>query len=266
VTPSASEVSRELDALALAGNAAQFIAHELNNILTPVRCYAELALAKPSSVELTQQALQLARDGAERASRLVYALLDDARAQQIDATAPCRVEDAVKHAIRFVPSLNAASSGLVIQSSVGNTPEVAMNKQHLEQVVLNLLLNAKSAIGHTPGLITITSKCSTGNTHAAELSVRDSGRGIAPAQVKHINDLLAGRTAQLQRSDGSACTAKRAFGLEICGRLVRAVGGALHIASIPNKGTCCTIELPLARPFSNHQASTQNTNNENVAA
>src|SRR5262249_28575324 len=65
--------------LATLGTIAALIAHEFNNLLTPVMSYAQMALAKPGDPELTRKALERAAAGSEKAAQIAGTILDFAR-------------------------------------------------------------------------------------------------------------------------------------------------------------------------------------------
>ncbi|MDB5473996.1 MAG: sensor histidine kinase [Devosia sp.] len=112
--------------------------------------------------------------------------------------------------------------------------EVAGNPIHLEQVLINLITNAADAMEHSPvRVLSIGLKRTRG---WVELTVTDTGSGIAPSELSNLFDPFYS-TKQPGRGLG--------LGLSISYGLVRDLGGTIAVASRPGQGAAFTVRLPL---------------------
>lgn len=217
-----------VDSMALLGSLTGYISHELNNLLTPMRCYAELALRPGSDSTASKRALELAKEGSDRASRLVQSLLDLARrVPDIDNQQSTSVVESVDAALRFMPR-NLSDDGIVVSCLIPTDLRVRLSCDLLDHLFMNLILNARTAMIPNGGTLEISARdCSPWNTpnQTATIVIRDTGRGF----VEH--DAATGR-------------GQRTFGLDLCKRLVMHAQGTLSITSSIGVGTTCTMQLP----------------------
>lgn len=132
-------IDGERSALEALGMLTGAIAHEVNNILTPVLSYSQLALAKPHDADLCLRALQMAGNGAERASRLSDLILGLVRAESDATTDPHRCLEHLLDSV-LVPR------GVELVCDVPRGTLLQINPLGFEQVMLNLILNAAKAI------------------------------------------------------------------------------------------------------------------------
>jgi signal transduction histidine kinase len=224
----------------LAGN----VAHEFNNVLMAIIANAELAETTTEDIVRTG-ALRHLREAANRGSLLTRQLLGISRpglGAQPRADVGV-VVDAVQNLLRAVLPRHVQ-----LRVVCADTAEVALPPDRLEQVLLNLVLNARDAMP-TGGTITIvvnrTSTRSVSDEMQTERSssqysriqirVRDSGTGMHP-------DILA-------RVFEPFFTTKHAgsgLGLPISKDLVEQAGGTLRAESVFGTGTTFYIELPIA--------------------
>lgn len=115
-------------------------------------------------------------------------------------------------------------------------PEVAGSFQRIEQVVINLLVNACQALEAPGRAIRVTSRHDAAR-RVNVLEVRDEGRGIAEADLRHIFDPFF----TTRREEGGT-----GLGLSVSERIVREHGGQLELSSRPGGGTTATVTLPAA--------------------
>lgn len=118
-------------------------------------------------------------------------------------------------------------------------PQVSCNMQQVNQVFLNLLVNAVHAIQargeNKLGVITVRSWSNTANVF---VSVSDTGCGIEPANIKHIFEAFF-TTKEIGKGTG--------LGLSISAEIIRKHGGDIMVASEPGSGTTFTVRLPIHR-------------------
>lgn len=132
------------------------IAHELNNILTPVMSYAELARMHPSDTELRDRALARIAGGVARASAITTAILRFAEPrQESGGNESCSVRDAIRQALDCL-ARPPESDGIIVDVQVSADLRAGMGATVLQHVILNLVLNARRAMRNSGGELTIS--------------------------------------------------------------------------------------------------------------
>ena len=222
--------------LATLGTIASIIAHEYNNILTPVISYAQLALANPSDHELLTKAVRKALAGAERAAQISSSLLGFAR--EADENNAARLPQTVSDAVGCL-GRDPKKDGIQLQVDVPDV-QVAMNALNLQQVLLNLLLNAIQAMNRKRGQIRVSGRTEGDLVH---IEVSDTGPGISPEILDRLFEPFATHREPESKSRGPKGTG---LGLCICRDLVHHAGGTIEVQSEPNKGASFHITLPRA--------------------
>jgi signal transduction histidine kinase len=221
--------------LATLGTISSIIAHEFNNILTPMMSYCQLALQDNEDVDLMRKALQKSLNGAERAAQISSSMLGFARASDTEPT--CNVATVVEevfHCLARPPE----KDGITLTLEIPDDIDVAVNPVTLQQVLLNLVLNARQAMRRKGGQLRLT-VTSRGQTIAIE--VIDTGPGIPPDLINRIFEPFV---TQRDGDDGSG--KGTGLGLTICRDLVDSAGGTIHVESEQGVGTAFLIELPAA--------------------
>src|SRR4029077_6345973 len=122
--------------LATLGMVTAVIAHEFNNILTPMISYTKFALSDKTDEALQQKALTKALSGAERLANISKSLLGFARG---DDTTSAAVLPAVKETLGCL-ARDLTKDGISLTLVVPETLSVAMNAGHLQQVLMNLIV------------------------------------------------------------------------------------------------------------------------------
>ncbi len=224
--------------LATLGTITSIVAHEYNNILTPIMSYAQLALASPDDTELMKKAVEKALYGAERAAKISASLLGFAREadQQHVARLPQVIQDAVSCLAR-----DPKRDGLDMTVDVPDLA-LAITPINLEQVLVNLFLNAKQAMRRTGGQLRVTARV---EGSLAVIDVRDTGPGIPP----EIQDRLFEPFVTHRHETGPLSPGERkgtGLGLCLCRDLLRAAGGNIAFTTAPGQGTTFHLTVPLA--------------------
>lgn len=220
---------RHTQRLATVGTCAAMVAHEFNNILTPVLSYAELA--KGGDEEFRTKAIRHARDGANRAIAICRAILDisgrdtpDASkvvlAQVVDETLAAMGREPAKDGIRLIKRIPARLS-------------LTTRPVELKQVLLNLILNARSAVMSKGRGLSIDISAQRADSQVL-IRVADTGVGIPPENLDQIFQPFF--TTRNGHGTG--------LGLAICHRIITSLDGQLTVRSQVGKGTCFTIALP----------------------
>jgi signal transduction histidine kinase len=230
-------VRRELEhahALATLGTLTAGIAHEINNILTPVLAYAQLARSTPQDHALCTKAIDRAIAGAESASRITEAVLGFARGDD----GGCEAEvDAVVDAALACVGRDPARDGVRVATSLESGLTVRIRPLALQQVLLNLIINAIRAMRQTSGGdLRITARAAEGGS--ATITITDTGPGI-PREIagRAFEPFVTGHPGSNGTRSGSG------LGLAVSKRLIESAGGTISVESQPGHGASFTIAL-----------------------
>ena len=218
--------------LALAGEISAGVVHSVNNPLDGVRRALDLAAARPRDLARTERMLALAREGTDRIADITRTLLGFARGDETRDPVPVDVEALVETAVGLA-RLRAESKGVVIDDAVGpGLPSVWMDPQSMEEVLVNLLLNAVDACG-TEGLVRVRARAHGGSL---EISVDDSGPGIPSDQALEVFEPFF-TTKETEKGTG--------LGLSVARRAVEAHGGELALDQSELGGARFVAHIPL---------------------
>jgi len=240
----------EADRLAALGVLSAGVAHEINNPLAYVLLNLEYLmrelpkLAEPS--EKLDDLMSRVRDachGAERVATIVRDLRTFARGDQ-GARRVVDVRDVIEAAINIAKNELDRKAQLVRNYS--EVPALDGNPNRLEQVFLNLLLNAAQAFATADperNEIRLTVRAERG---LVTVDVSDNGSGIAPHLTGRIFDPFF-TTKPVGIGTG--------LGLPICRSIVRAHGGDITVSSVLGEGATFTVSLPASRQATHAQPS-----------
>jgi signal transduction histidine kinase len=229
----------ESQRLATIGTIAAVIAHEFNNLLTPIVSYSQFALQSAQSaspdMELIQKALNKSFGSASKAGKICTSMLALARGESVPGQVPVqRLVDEVLLVLARDPQKDGIALRVQIQ------PDLAVHGDpvQLEQVLLNLLINARYAMLGKGGSLTI--KASGDEEGGAKIQVIDTGCGIPEKLLPKIFQpfFTTKGTAKQGESRGSG------LGLAICKEIVEHHKGRIDVQSEVGKGTTFTIHLP----------------------
>jgi two-component system NtrC family sensor kinase len=230
----------QAEKLSAIGHLVAGVAHELNNPLTSVIGYAQLVEEElregPSDRPAAEVAHDLRRiaDEAERAARIVRNLLAFARRQRV-ARAPQIVGEVCRRVLAL-RQYDMRMSGVELVSEIpDDLPPVFADDQQLQQVLLNLVLNAEQAMRGAEVKRLIVEARHDPESGAIELRVTDSGHGIETANLSRIFDPFF-TTREVGEGTG--------LGLSICYGIVRDHGGHITVDSVPGAGTTIRVILP----------------------
>ena len=210
------------------GEMAAGIAHELNNFMSILMGHVELALVKNRD-PLVAKHLEFLRHQVENISHFAASILKFSQQDPLEKQ-PISLTNVVQETLRFIAA-RLRQNGIQVQLQLApDVPQIHANKSQLQQLLINLLLNAKRAMPDG-GPITI-------RVHAendwATMEIIDSGEGIpAEIQKKIFNPFFT------TRKDGWG------LGLNICQKIVRNHRGRLSFKSRQGQGTIFRVELPL---------------------
>nr|WP_308936471.1 transporter substrate-binding domain-containing protein [Geobacter sp. SVR] len=173
-------------------------------------------------------------EGAKRIKRIVEDLKDFARRDDAVRREPFDLNAVVQAAVRLVePSIRRATTRFNAEYDE-HLSTMCGNAQRIEQVVVNLIINACQALPDTGRSISLRTACDP-LTLSASLTVRDEGTGISPEHLPHLTDPFF----TTKRETGGT-----GLGLSISAGIVKEHGGTLTFECPPGGGTIVTLVLP----------------------
>ncbi len=227
----------QTEKMAALGQLVSGIAHELNNPLTSIQGYAQLLLSRRTAAERTADAQRISQE-AERTGRIVKNLLLFSREAKSERRA-AHVNEIIERTLAlraYELKLENIEVELVLDRGL---PQVLADAAQLQQVVLNLIVNAEQAIvmgreeDMRTGHILMRTRCLAGDRLSMEIS--DDGPGIAPGIVSRIFDPFF-TTKPPGLGTG--------LGLSIVYGIVQEHGGEVSVDSLQGCGATLTVELP----------------------
>jgi two-component system, cell cycle sensor histidine kinase and response regulator CckA len=248
----------EAQKLEAIGRLAGGIAHDFNNILTVILNYAEFARERSNQPEVVSSSLEAISTSASRAADLTRQLLAFARRQasegrvieigtQLQNSAPL-LDKFVGENFRLEIVLNDDSACVV------------MDPGQLEQILLNLVSNARDAMVEGGTIHIETRRAHFADSDAAlpaglcggsyaVLSVTDTGIGMDAATRQHIFEPFF-TTKEVGKGTG--------LGLATCHGIVTHAGGTIDVESAPNQGTTIRVYLPAEASAAHDLAAARN--------
>lgn len=228
---------RQSQKLASLGTAAAMIAHEMNNMLTPVVAYCREALDR-QDVDLMRLALTKTLDRTAMMTAMIERVIGMARQSDCVIKA-VKVRQVVEEALGCL-GRDPAKDNIQILIQIDDQLVVRANPNQLLQVFFNMFTNARHAMLGRGGRLTIDA--TTVQDNHVEINVRDTGCGIAPEHLGAIFDPFFTTKASAERPDQRGL----GLGLAITRDIIEDFGGSIDVASETGIGTTFTIILPVA--------------------
>lgn len=211
------------------------VAHELNNPLNNTMLTADSLLEDFS--ELTddekREMLNDIISETERSSKIVRNLLDFARESKMHIK-PLTLAEILENSIRLVANQIMISKINLVKKLADNLPSIHGDEQMLQQVFVNLILNAVDALPEK-GTITITTRKSS-NKDYVEVDVMDNGPGIPEHILSRVFEPFF---TTKDRDKGTG------LGLSVSQGMIHSLGGYITIDSKEGKGTTFKVFLPV---------------------
>jgi len=223
------------DRLASIGELVSGVAHELNNPLTSIIGFSDLLVVRKDFPDDIKEDLKIINREAQRTANIVKNLLTFARKQPKEKQAT-DLNKAIQAVLELRAYEQKVSNLQVNTRFTPDLPEITANSSGLQQVFLNIIVNAEHAMleAHGKGTITITTE-RDGDIIRASLA--DDGPGISKENLGHIFDPFF-TTKEAGKGTG--------LGLSICYGTITEHGGKIYAESELGKGTTFIIELPVS--------------------
>jgi two-component system, cell cycle sensor histidine kinase and response regulator CckA len=240
------EQLRQAQRLDSVGRLAAGVAHDFNNLLTTIRGFSDMLLRDLPPHDRLRADVEQIRKAADRGALLTGQLLTFGQRDAPEVRV-LRVNQVVGAMEALVRRLLSADVKLTLRLG-SSAAAVRMDPGHLEQVLVNLVLNARDAMPEGGSLSIETFEREIGKGARARhvrpgpyvvLAVRDTGTGMDSEAVRHLFEPSHGNAAQQRRSG---------LGLSIVHGIVRQNGGVVRVASEPGHGTTVKVYLPQVEP------------------
>jgi heavy metal sensor kinase len=211
--------------------------HELRTPLTAIKGQTEVALQRDRDADTYREVLSKVNGEVDRMIRLVGSLLTLARADARQIPVGRESMDLVAVVTDAVEQVRPAALEKAISLNVLSNSEVRLKAD--QDLILQLMLNLlDNSVKYTPsgGAIEISVRAADGQ---AEVTVSDTGPGIAPEHLPHIFDRFYRVDKARTRAEGGA-----GLGLSISRWIAEAHGGTLRVESARDQGSKFTLSLP----------------------
>ncbi|MCA9286090.1 MAG: ATP-binding protein [Phycisphaerales bacterium] len=235
-----------LERLALLGTLTASIAHELNNLLTPALGTTQVLAEAPDLSAPTRRKLDRVVHAIQSATQVSEAILGLAR--PTDPGHVASVRECLDQALCCIDPQGGSGTtkhGVTIESSVDRAMVAAIPPVALQQVFLNLILNALAALRDRKGRVSI--HAGSLPSRQIRITVSDNGRGMPPSRLANLfRPFGASDRSGDPEPDGSRTPVGTGLGLSVCRHLLRQSRGDISVASQVDRGTTFTILLPMA--------------------
>ena len=235
----AGEFAARESQLHSAGRLAAEFAHQVKNPLAVINnaAWSLQRSLRTNNTTTAGQQIEIIQEEVSRADRVItqimgYAQLSEGRVEKLD------VVENINRAIEQVfPA--AVPTGIQVRKIFGaHLPTLLMQRGHLAEILVNLVLNAREALGERGNILV---EARPGRDHSVEVSVADDGPGIAPDKFERIFEAYF-----TTKEKGTG------LGLAIVKHNAELYGGSVRVDSVLGKGAKFTVVFPtkaLPRPF-----------------
>jgi two-component system, NtrC family, sensor kinase len=229
---------RQAQRMAALGELVSTTTHEFNNILTTIINYAKLGLRHKDEAS-RDKALTKILAAAGRAEKITNGVLGMARNRGHER-APTDLATLIGSSLVLLER-EMQKYRILVETQFEPAPPAFVCGNEIQQVLLNLLTNARQAMPRGGQILIRVAPDSTANT--VDLTVRDSGTGIPPEVLPRIFDRYF-TTKQGPDSSGKGGTG---VGLATCREIIEQHQGKIRVESTVGKGTAFTLKLPAAK-------------------
>ena len=226
--------------LASLGRMAAGVAHELNSPLTGIVTFAHLMLQRiPPENKMDREDLEVIIEQAERCSKIIKGLLGFSRALPAEKS-DIRINDTIRHVIDMVKNQAKFHNIKIITDLSPDLPDIKGDASQLQQVYMNLLINAADAMNDRGEIRIATRMIKEDGVDYIEIEFTDTGPGIPEEYMGRLFEPFF-TTKPVGKGTG--------LGLSVSHGIVRKHGGHIIVKSKVGEGTTFLIRLPV-RPES----------------
>ena len=217
------------------GALASSITHEFNNILMTVINYAKMGL-RHKDAATREKAFDKILAAGQRASKITTGMLAFARAKG-DRREALSLQQVVEDVLVLVEK-DLQMNRVRLQTNFIDQPYAEVNAGQVQQVLLNLLINARQAM-NGGGVLSVTIRSNEADG-MGEVAIRDTGSGIPAEKLPSIFEpFFSTKTADKNGQGGTG------LGLALCKDVIESHHGRIRVESAVGEGTCFTLRFPL---------------------
>ncbi|MBU2540701.1 MAG: PAS domain S-box protein [Candidatus Omnitrophica bacterium] len=217
------------DKLAYTGRIAASIAHEIRNPLTNVTMSAQQIKRVIKPKHLRNKHIEIIERNVERINYLITELLNCARPPKLNIQ-PCNIHKLLKRVLSTLMPKISSQKIKIVKKFTFRPTKIKVDKEQIERVFSNLILNAIEAMPKG-GKSTIITEF---NEDLFVVKIQDTGRGIPEKDIIKIFDPFFS-----SKSTGVG------LGLTLCYGIIVSHGGSIEVNSKPRQGTIFTVSLPV---------------------
>jgi two-component system NtrC family sensor kinase len=221
--------------MAALGELAAGVAHEINNPLTGVLTFSSLMLKKADENHPWRKDLETIVQQTTRCRNIVKGLLDFARQRKPDKK-EWDIHTLLDRTVTLVENQARFQNIKIVKEFKTGIPMLFVDGDQIQQVFMNILLNAADAMGGDGGNLSIKTNLKDG---LAEVSFTDTGCGISK---EHLSKLFDPFFTTKETGKGTG------LGLAISYGIVQSHGGDIEVESQMGKGSTFRIKLPIEKP------------------
>lgn len=228
-----NEIARN-QRLVTVGRLAAGVAHEIRNPLSSIKGFATYFRERYRENEQDAQTASILIQEVDRLNRVVGQLQEFSRPVSI-LPRPVRLDRLIADIVKLVESQARAKGVTVAIEHRPGMPEVLLDADRLNQVLLNLFLNGIEAMDRG-GVLTVRVD-EAADSRRLEIRVSDTGCGIRPEDLSHIFEPYF-----TTKPSGTG------LGLAIAHNIIEAMGAEIAVQSVPGAGTTFTLKVPVHLP------------------
>jgi two-component system NtrC family sensor kinase len=226
----------ESERLAIVGQLAADVAHELNNPLQGIVAYSHLLLERTDLDDRAEDSLNKIANQATRCTTIIRGLLDFSRPRKPQKKA-VDVHTALDECLSLVEDRAIFQNIRVVRQYSQDLPSAVIDRAQMQQVFMNMIINAAEAMDGA-GTLTVATSCERDCSNL-EVEFRDTGHGIDEAALARIFDPFF-TTKHVAHGTG--------LGLAISFGIVREHGGTISVESTPGEGASFYVGFPVGVP------------------
>lgn len=219
------------DKLAAMGTLAAGVAHEVNNPLASISSLIQMMRSENGSAGVTER-LELIQSQIQRITQVTRDLTDFARARPA-AKSQVEINSVIESALRLAEFDSSFQRLNITKTFTDGIPRLLADPDQLQQVFLNIFLNARDAMPDG-GELTISTSAHDG---VIQVKIRDTGPGVETEDAKKVFDPFF-TTKPAGKGTG--------LGLAVCYGIVTAHGGRLEVENNNTRGASFIVTLPVA--------------------
>jgi len=226
------------------------IAHEVKNPLAGILGYTQLSLSKIEQDHEAHEYLSVIEKETKRCNSIIENLMTFARQQDQEKLKNININQIVDYSIATVNHQLLINNIIIEKQLESRLPSVLGNANQIQQVLINLMINAQQAIGDASGKLIVSTK--TLNNEYIEIRVIDNGPGMTAEIQEHIFEPFF-TTKPAGKGTG--------LGMSVSYGIIQDHNGEISVESAPEEGAMFIIKLPISKEVEKNESISRLTLN-----